>query len=75
MGRQKMLGSYLIRFFEEQSEHHIHLHNLKTGEVLEFETWVSAWCFLEEKLSDLSTPCLMPRTPRETFDKEVDTLA
>jgi hypothetical protein len=47
---QKVIGSYLLRFIEEHQEQHIHLQNLKTGEQLEFETWASAYCFLEQRL-------------------------
>lgn len=52
MAREKVIGSYLLRFTEVQHTKHIYLHDLKTGKVLEFETWVSAWCFLEHQLYD-----------------------
>ena len=52
MPNQRVLGSYLIRFIREQKEQRISLHNLKTGERLEFETWVAVWVFLEQQFED-----------------------
>lgn len=49
MTRQKVTGSYLVRFTETQLEQSIRLHDLKTGKCVEFETWVSAWAFLERE--------------------------
>lgn len=49
MLNQRVIGSYLIRFIEVQKQQRICLHNLKTGERLEFETWVAAWVFLEQQ--------------------------
>ena len=50
MTKDRVIGSYLLRFTESKNLKHIHLHNLKTGEVIEFETWVSAWAFLDQNL-------------------------
>ena len=46
--KERILASYLLRFTEMQGDKQFHLHNLKTGEMLQFETWVSAWAFLEQ---------------------------
>lgn len=50
MSKERIIGSYLVRFSEKQGVTYINLHNLRTGERLEFETWVSAWAFLEASL-------------------------
>ena len=52
MARERVIGSYLLRFTEVEQQKHFYLHNLKTGEILEFETWISAWAFLEQTLDD-----------------------
>jgi hypothetical protein len=51
MSKERIIGSYLVRFSEKQDVTYINVHNLRTGEQLEFETWVSAWAFLEEVLN------------------------
>lgn len=48
--KERVLGSYLLRFTESKSDKQFYLHNLKTGEMLQFETWVSVWVFLEQAL-------------------------
>lgn len=52
MPSERVIGTYLIRFIEQQNKHRISLHNLKTGERLEFETWVAAWLFIEQQLEN-----------------------
>ncbi len=51
MADGKLLSSFLIRFIEKQNQRLVMLQNLKTGERLEFESWLSAWCYLEEYLA------------------------
>jgi len=46
----KLLSSFIIRFIEKQKQRFVILQNLKTGERLEFENWLSAWCYLEDYL-------------------------
>lgn len=45
----KVLASYLLRFTILNGETCIQLCDLRTGECLEFETWVSAWEFLDQR--------------------------
>jgi hypothetical protein len=61
MASERVVGSYLIRFVQQQTQQRICLHNLKTGERLEFETWVAAWLFIEQQLEDplLENPKLL----------------
>ncbi len=60
MPKEKLMGSYLVRFSRKDQHTHVNLQNLKTGEQLSFETWIAAWSFLESKLQtstlDLSKP-------------------
>jgi hypothetical protein len=53
---ERVIGTYLIRFTEDQQQQAISLHNLKTGERIEFETWVAAWVFLEGWLHEHPAP-------------------
>lgn len=50
MSREKVIGSYLVRFVEKNHQPQYSLHNLKTGERLEFESWVAVWFFLDQLL-------------------------
>ena len=56
MPKEQLIGSYLVRFSERRRHKHILLQNLKTGEQLEFETWYSAWSFLEQVLEEGQLP-------------------
>jgi hypothetical protein len=49
--KERILGSYLLRFTETNRDKQFHLHNLKTGEIIHFETWVSVWVFLDQGLN------------------------
>jgi hypothetical protein len=60
MNKERVIGSYLLRFTEATCEKHFYLQDLSTGQIIEFETWVSAWAFLEQKLY-----------PNRDLDKEV----
>lgn len=50
MAKERLVGSYLIRFTEADHTTRVLLQDLRTGEVLEFETWVAAWAFVDEAL-------------------------
>jgi hypothetical protein len=50
MSKERIIGSYLLRFTEVKQEKHFYLQDLRTGEIIEFESWVSAWAFLEQEL-------------------------
>ena len=58
----KVLASYLLRFTVSNGGNCIQLCDLRTGECLEFETWVSAWEFLDQRLEARS---LTPKTLKE----------
>jgi hypothetical protein len=59
--KERILGSYLLRFTETNRDKQFHLYNLKTGAVLQFETWVSVWAFLDQTLeSDENTTPIVP---------------
>ena len=51
MTKEQVIGSYLVRFTEKERHRQVTLQNLKTGERLEFETWIAAWVFLENQLA------------------------
>lgn len=48
MAKERLVGSYLIRFTQADGIHRVHVQDLRTQEVLEFETWVAAWAFVDE---------------------------
>ncbi len=48
MSREQILSSYLVRLSQSKNETKILLTNIKTGQALEFETWVAAWAFLDD---------------------------
>lgn len=52
MAKERLVGSYLVRFTEDD-EHgaRVRLQDLRSGEVLEFETWVAAWAFVDEAVA------------------------
>jgi len=64
MTKERLIGSYLVRFSQKHKERFISLQNMHTGEQLEFETWTSAWAFLESVLEEDKSyfPSLNPRT-------------
>jgi len=53
MATERLLGSYLVRFTEDDHATRVRLQDLQSGEVLEFETWVAAWTFIDEALETL----------------------
>jgi hypothetical protein len=50
MAKEQLVGSYLIRFTQSDGTQIVHVQDLRTREVLEFETWVAAWAFVDEAL-------------------------
>ncbi|TVR92281.1 MAG: hypothetical protein EA416_07745 [Trueperaceae bacterium] len=48
MAKERLVGSYLIRFTQSNGTQRVHVQDLRTREVLEFETWVAAWAFVDE---------------------------
>lgn len=52
MPQERVIGSYLLRLTEEHGRKRIVLQNLRQGGQLEFETWVSAWAFLDRVLHE-----------------------
>ena len=63
MPEERVIGSYLVRFIELKHETHIHLQNIRTGEQLTFETWVSVWAFLEQIFEEEAI-CFMQLEPK-----------
>ena len=67
MAKEQVIGSYLVRFTETERHRQVTLQNLRTGERLEFETWVAAWVFLENQLTPDAlapdAPGALPRAP------------
>lgn len=48
MAKEQLVGSYLIRFTHSAGTERVQVQDLRTREVLEFETWVAAWAFVDE---------------------------
>ena len=48
MAKDRLVGSFLIRFTESDRTARVQVQDLRTLEVLEFETWVAAWAFVDE---------------------------
>lgn len=48
MATERLIGSYLIRFTDSAGTERVQVQDLRTREVLEFETWVAAWSFVDE---------------------------
>ena len=47
MPKERVLETFLVRF-TEKDHREVTLVNIRTGERLEFETWIAAWSFLEQ---------------------------
>ena len=62
MTREKVLSTYLLRFTKQEETQHIHLHDLKTGLKLEFETLVAAYAFLEQHMDNENKTGHIPKT-------------
>lgn len=57
MAKERLVGSYLVRFTEGDDQGtRVRLQDLRSGEVLEFETWVAAWSFVDEVVGARTAP-------------------
>jgi hypothetical protein len=57
MAKERLVGSYLVRFTEgDDHGTRVRLQDLRSGEVLEFETWVAAWSFVDEAVGARTAP-------------------
>ena len=50
MSRERLIGSYLIRFTEHDDRPSTQVRDLRDGTTLEFETWIAAWEYLDSVL-------------------------
>ena len=50
MARERLVGSFLVRFTEHGGVPQVRLQDLRTGTVLDFETWVAAWAYVDEAM-------------------------
>ena len=55
MHHKTLIGSYLLRLTREEGRTRIVLHDLKNHDVLDFETWVAAWEFVDRMLQDFES--------------------
>jgi len=55
MSRERLIGSYLIRFTEHDDRPSTQVRDLRDGTTLEFETWIAAWEYLDTVLRASST--------------------
>jgi hypothetical protein len=75
MPRETLIGSYLLRLTREVPTHggrtreglirdvgrtRIILRDLRSTDVLEFETWVAAWAYVDRLLHDLDDESALP---------------
>lgn len=63
MARERLIGSYLIRFTEHGRRTSTHVHDLRSGATLEFETWVSAWEYLDTVLRNAGSDSSSTKQP------------
>jgi hypothetical protein len=54
MARERLVGSFLVRFTEQGGVPHVRLQDLRTGAALDFETWVAAWAYVDEAMQRTS---------------------
>ena len=53
MNNQKIRAAYIIKLCEHTNKQkNFQVINLKTGEQINFSTWVSAWIWLEQEFAD-----------------------
>lgn len=55
MAHERLVGSFLVRFTEQGGVPQVRLQDLRTGAVLEFETWVAAWAYVDEAMQRTGT--------------------
>lgn len=56
MARERLVGSFLVRFTEQGGVPQVRLQDLRTGAALDFETWVAAWAYIDEVYEGLRAP-------------------
>ena len=56
MAQESVIGSYMIRIVRSAGATRVLLHDLREGGSLEFETWVAAWAYLDERMHEHGTP-------------------
>jgi hypothetical protein len=50
MPRETLLESFLVRVSAGEHGASVRLQDLRTGVAVEFETWVAAWSYVDERL-------------------------
>ena len=55
MARERLIGSFLVRFTELGGVPRVRLQDLRTGTALDFETWVAAWAYVDDEVERLRT--------------------
>jgi len=63
MPRETLIGGYLLRLTREAGRTRIVLRDLKQNDVLEFETWVAAWAYIDRVLHDFENQSDCPLPP------------
>jgi len=53
MARERLVGSFLVRFTEQGGVPQVRLQDLRTGTALDFETWVAAWAYVDEAMKSV----------------------
>lgn len=64
MARETVIGSYLLRLLREDGVPRIQVRDLRRNDVIEFETWVGAWEYLDRLMRDVTPEPYGPRSPR-----------
>lgn len=50
MARERLVGSFLVRFTEQGGVPQVRLQDLRTGRTLDFVTWVAAWAYVDKAM-------------------------
>jgi hypothetical protein len=50
MARERLVGSFLVRFTDMGGVALVRVQDLRTGRTLDFETWVAAWAYVDEAM-------------------------
>ncbi len=64
MPRETYIGGYLLRLISVDGRPHVVLRDLGRSEVIEFETWVAAWAYIDEVLRDFERSSSEPGVQR-----------
>ncbi len=60
MPRETYIGGYLLRLIGVDGRPRVVLRDLGRSEVIEFETWVAAWAYIDEVLQDFERSSVEP---------------